>query len=833
MKTITLALLICASVVSHAQVVRVDTMFGIRSQMECSELSIQNIDGMAALADGTTFAIGSFHQREADEFTHIAKHDQLGVYVPGLPIYSILLRGDLVAIGQQKSGRIVVCYSQQTFKVCPGIIGFDQFGEVDTSFSSDSVTGGFLQAMCIDRTDRIILGGRHWDTVNTTQYACTRLTKDGAVDAAFNRPIMKGRIVYSIAVDSLGRLYVGGLFDSIGARSRHSLARLSPNGDLDTTFDVRLDSGTIIFDIVVQDSHGIVVRQYRPLIDGTTPSLARYTFNGSLDSTFGPYDRTGRNPGSITLLPSGQLMVAGQTSMWTGLVERLNANGSIDTSFTMDGLGQGQILSICPEHTGDFIAYGWGDVADRVYHQVMFRFDSTGGVNHDYNVHCGLDGSVGSVAPLKDGRLFIGGSQVSHDTLALGPSFLTDRHGGIVDGYRQGEYPIELLGSRSIVKSHILTNNVLMVLDQTQIATDVGPAGLSTIYRLLPDGSRDAEYVVDPSLNNRIRTACFNDDGSAFIAGTFQTVDGVARQGIAKLNPVGKVDLSFDPGSGVDTAVFAIAPAGEGVIVVGGAMSRYDGKPVKQVIRLFANGDLDTTFKTPWILEPPTGRGKSAVHHVAIDSGNNVVISGDFQSVNNIIYGNVIRLRANGQLDRTFAMDIISSYDLRLLALDDQDRPLIASGSRVLRLNNDGTADTTFGCTVDGSVAGIHITSVDTLYVYGEFDAVNSISVQNVARLLVNDNTTSTADDVVPVAQDPPLRLHPNPAKEQITVELATTSEPCTVLLLDCTGQIIQRSNNVTADSHNFDVQGVPIGFYIVMVQCGNRVSCSSFIKSE
>lgn len=834
MKTLMLALLLSASVIGSAQVVRVDTSFGIKSQMQCSNVTIEEVRGMVEVEHGFTFAIGSFRYKDADFTIQTAKFDRSGMLVPDLPVYSELQRGSAVAIGKQGSGRIVVARHESSRAIFLGVLGFDQNGVVDTAFSADSVTGGFVQAMCIDPLDRIILGGRHWDTVNTTQYACTRLTKDGALDATFIRPIMKGRIVNCIAVDSLGRIYIGGSFDSIGGKSRSGLARLSPQGVLDETFSVLLDSGSIVDDIVVQDGLGIVILQRSSVAVGQTRDLIRYTFDGHPDTTFGPYDTTDRKVNDIAMLTNGTLMVSGRTSSWASCIERLNANGSVDSSFAIENPGQGQILGVCPETTGTLIAYGWGDIVDRVYHQRMFRLIENGRVDHSYNVHCGLDGMIESFQQLQDGSMFIGGSQVSNDTLQLGPSFTIDPRGGIVDGFRQDGYPMELLGRRSIVKSHILANKAMMVLDQTQVATDVGPAGLSTIYRLLPDGTRDAEYKVDSTLNNRIRTACFNEDGSAFIAGIFQTVDGVTRPGIAKLNTAGKVDLTFNPGSGVDTAVFAIAPAGGGMIVVGGAMSRYNGKPVKQVIRVLASGDLDTTFITTWTLDPPSFRAYSTVKHFAVDSKNNIVISGDFQSVNNIIYGNVARLRSNGQLDRTFAMDLISSIDVNELTVDHKDRPVIAGGTRVVRLNEDGTTDTTFRCVVKWSVRGISIVSTDTMYVYGGFDSVNSYPVQNIARLLIDDSPTSLAENSsVELGQPLQLNVFPNPANDKITIDVPVMMEHCSITVSDYTGRMVMRSTSASERTVEVDVREFPLGLYHVVLRSGENIAHSTFIKSE
>ena len=43
------------------------------------------------------------------------------------------------------------------------------------------------------------------------------------------------------------------------------------------------------------------------------------------------------------------------------------------------------------------------------------------------------------------------------------------------------------------------------------------------------------------------------------LAGGFSQVDQVNRAGIARLNPDGSLDTTFNPGAGADNAVYAVA----------------------------------------------------------------------------------------------------------------------------------------------------------------------------------------------------------------------------------------------------------------------------------
>ncbi|MBK6291230.1 MAG: T9SS type A sorting domain-containing protein [Ignavibacteria bacterium] len=850
MRILVLALFFSGSLIVHAQVLKIDTTFGVVSQSPRSSVDFIRLYTMLPLEDGSRFALGDFTLRASNQTTGIAKLDQNGQWVPWLPVYSKSTGHYPFGLARQKSGRIVVGISKQEYGQTPrfytGILGFDENGVVDTDFSADSITGALLQVLCIDSLDRILLGGVIRSEPTRTQYACIRLTSEGKIDPSFQRLSMSDGSVNSIAIDSLGRIYIGGSFDTIGGIRRVGVARLNPNGDVDETFDVRLDSGSWVTAVATQGGNGVLVQRRYSHYGDTIPRLRRYSFQGFVDTTFVTKFDYGD---LISIAPNGKLYTTRQVQTRTLFVGRVElkrhlSNGEVDTTFTMDELGEGSIYGISHDGSPTALAYGYLGIVDRVNHQGMFGFDSSGRIDHSVNVHKGLDGSVSTVEVTPRGSLIIGGTQASLDTVVLGPSFTTDASGNLAEGYRQRTYPSEQLGYHSVAKTYLQADGRLLALDVEEKSMNPGPPRLSTLYRLLEDGTQDTTFIIDTNLLHSISAVHFDENGDVIIAGSFKYVHNLLRPGIARLNSEGAVYTSFNPGTGVKGFVYALAVQTDGKIIVGGSMNEYNGQSVKQVIRLFPDGTLDTSFKTPWTLTQGLNAGSwGTVTHIAIDSRNNVVIAGDYTHVDNAARGGILRLNSDGQLDSTFRSTERIYLTLNDLIIDLDDRPLMAGrlydhrtsidSTHVARFNSDGSWDNTFRCVVDGQVRGIRVVSRDTLFVFGEFDTVNSVARQNVARLLVNNNSTSIAEDAVSATQGPLVRLHPNPATEQITVELATSSGPCTLLLLDCTGQVIQRSNNVTSDSHIFDVQGVPPGFYIVMIQRGDHVSCSSFIKSE
>ena len=141
------------------------------------------------------------------------------------------------------------------------------------------------------------------------------------------------------------------------------------------------------------------------------------------------------------------------------------------------------------------------------------------------------------------------------------------------------------------------------------------------VARLQPSGAFDSSFLFDQAgANGSVlqvvsQTATVNqtNNGPIMIAGDFTQVDSVNRNGIARLNLDGSVDETFNPGSGADSTIFAIAPittvptivsnAFATAYYIGGNFANYNGMPAGGIARLNAStnssgfqGSLDPSF---------------------------------------------------------------------------------------------------------------------------------------------------------------------------------------------------------------------------------------------
>src|SRR5437867_3224572 len=72
-------------------------------------------------------------------------------------------------------------------------------------------------------------------------------------------------------------------------------------------------------------------------------------------------------------------------------------------------------------------------------------------------------------------------------------------------------------------------------------------------------GSLDTNFDPGTGVDQSVFAIALQEDARIIIGGDFTAVNGTPRKGIARLNGDGSVDSSFNPGSGADDLVNAVA----------------------------------------------------------------------------------------------------------------------------------------------------------------------------------------------------------------------------------------------------------------------------------
>jgi uncharacterized delta-60 repeat protein/uncharacterized repeat protein (TIGR01451 family) len=292
----------------------------------------------------------------------------------------------------------------------------NSFGYLDTNFNDNLGSGpnGSVNAIAIDSSGRIYIGGQFTSVNGASAFHIARLLPSGGLDANFATQNGFNSTVYALAIDANGNILAGGDFTSYNANTFCShIARLLPSGSLDTSFlpsKGTPNSGTDQ-DVraIATDAFGnVILGGDFAYIQGTNWNhIARLMSNGVLDPTFNPGVGSDNSVYALAVQPNNSIILGGAFANYNltsrGSIARLTYNGALDPTFVPGAGANGVVYSVILQTNGtiyiggQFTSYnttrrlgiarllnnGWLDTSflDTAYNQFA------GFINHYYNVY--------------------------------------------------------------------------------------------------------------------------------------------------------------------------------------------------------------------------------------------------------------------------------------------------------------------------------------------------------------------------------------------------------------------------------------------------------------
>jgi uncharacterized delta-60 repeat protein len=130
--------------------------------------------------------------------------------------------------------------------------------------------------------------------------------------------------VASIALQSDGRVLIGGDFTAVNGTNLNGIARLNLDGSLDGSFTPAPGvngSPNRVSAVAIQPDGKVLIGGIFPGINGTNRRhLARLQVNGSLDNSFNPGTGPDARVRSIMLQPDGKVVIGGDFIAVNGVV---------------------------------------------------------------------------------------------------------------------------------------------------------------------------------------------------------------------------------------------------------------------------------------------------------------------------------------------------------------------------------------------------------------------------------------------------------------------------------------------------------------------------------
>lgn len=350
-----------------------------------------------------------------------------------------------------------------------------------------------------------------------------------------------------------------------------------------------------------------------------------------------------------------------------------------------------------------------------------------------------------------------------------------------------------------------------------------------SIARLRPDGSLDTTFVTGNGFNNIVHDIRVLPDGRILCVGQFTQFNGFNRSKAAILLPDGSLDFSFAPPV-MDVNAFTAAVQGDGKLLIGGTISTVGGAPVGRLVRLNADGTLDSSF--------PQGTGFNAlVLALHLMDDGRIMVGGGFTDYDGNPRQRIARLMSDGSLDPTFSASASASDQVRGIVEDAQGRFIITgnffevngvSRGRVARLLANGTLDTSFDTPygVSNTIQDVLLQPDGQLVIGGYFTTVELVARRSIARL---NTTGSTAIEALSALE---LDLFPNPTDGMVMIR-GGFEGLVEVDVLDGAGRSQRRLSMPASHATPLllDLADLGPGAYVVRVRSEDRVATRVVVR--
>ena len=279
------------------------------------------------------------------------------------------------------------------------------------------------------------------------------------------------------------------------------------------------------------------------------------------------------------------------------------------------------------------------------------------------------------------------------------------------------------------------------------------------IIRLLPTGVKDAAFVNGTGVTGGLASVSaitVDSTNNVFIGGNFTAFKGTAANNIVKVNSVGTIDATFNYGTGfngnVQTILLDTTTTG---ILVGGNFTTYRGTAANRIVKIAANGNIDTTLNY--------GTGfNDLVRTIAVDVSGSMYIGGDFTTYNGTAANRIVKILSGGNIDPLFSYGTGFNASVKEIVL--RNNRLFVAGdfttfkgttrNRYAQIDLSGNLTTPFGTDTgfNNSVETFSFDSLNRIYYAGNFTQYRIFPSTRVIRLSSDGFTSDNINETPPPA---------------------------------------------------------------------------------
>ena len=557
-------------------------------------IGFSNINSIIEQPDGNILIAGTFSTYNGLASKGLARLNSNGTFNNTLNI-GVGATGLILDMALLPNNQIIIVGSISSFNsvAVSDIARINTNGTVDPTFNSGSGVDLSIETVAVQSDGKIVIAGL-FNTYNLVpRLNIARLNSDATLDLTFNSAptvttFPTNQTILSVAIQVDSKIVIGGVFSNYNGINRNYVARINSDGNIDLGFAAGTAAGDVVRAIKLQpDGKILIAGDFTSYSDVFKRSVTRLETNGDADPTF----NTGAGPNgtvnTIVLQPDGKIIISGSFTFFKNIarrnIARLNADGTLDTSFTSPIISSsGSFVNSLALQSDGKIVIGGSFTLSGLFFRTIYRLNADGTVDTTFNGGQTPNAQVHCIAMQSDGKILIGG-----------------------------------------------------------FFTTFGGVSRNSIARLEANGVLDLSFNPGTGANNHIFSVAIQADGKIIVGGKFSIFDNVARGRVARLNIDGTLDPSFNvtvvPTVGI-TEVYTIALTAANKIIVGGSFPPINGATSNDIMRLNNDGSNDATFQS--------GIGVNGqVFAMDLQTDGKVLIGGDFVAYNQVGKNNIARIQ--------------------------------------------------------------------------------------------------------------------------------------------------------------------------------------------
>lgn len=334
--------------------------------------------------------------------------------------------------------------------------------------------------------------------------------------------------------------------------------------------------------------------------------------------------------------------------------------GALDTTFNKGGAGADKEITLMAFGADDsiyiagkFTTYNGTAVPG------FARLKSDGSLDTSFNPGTAAPQKIFSLAEAADGDVYVGGNFDTFNGVAALKLVRLNKDGSVDTGFVSAGFKHFASANNSeSVRTLLITSDAKVIASGQfdQYGGDYSDGGDSAQggVKINADGTIDKTFSA--RFNGQSGTTAYatkmryNADQSKITAiGSFYGYQSKAALNMTRFGNDGARDDTFTVGDiekGPNNTISNFAPTSDGKYYVYGNYSKWFGTDVKNLIRINADGTLDTTYAGP---DKAIG-----ITTMAVDSKDRLYISGSFIDYKGTPAMGLVRLKSDGSVDTTF-----------------------------------------------------------------------------------------------------------------------------------------------------------------------------------